>query len=678
MIKWVMKKKVCILLLLVLIFSSFAVSAAVNDTEGRGYACLEKRVTGRCSSLSTEEKALSLLTIGGCGRELISEASSSQCWPKSSCSIKTTAQAALALSKVGVSVTSAKDWLLSQSASFKDMNWFLQVETETNSSCQVTYSDSSYDFTVNTDKTLSGRFGTCLSVFQNYWLKISSSCYTEDIKVSCSEPFITSLLYQKKNTQSGIDFFIPDKTQTASAEGTTTSKVNSLCFGSKGSCNYEGSLWAAVVLSYLGEDVSPYVPYLITASESNSKYVPEAFLYMLTNNFRTELLVKQQQNKWWSASGDKFYDTAIALLPFQNEDLEEKDNARAWLEEVQGADGCWQENVKDTALILYSLWPREVTTMINYSTTNTSTNNQNNNGTVIPINTTNNQTNQNNQTEEPIVEKPDCSSSGFYCITRASCDSLTGTVMDNYGGCFGTNLCCNKEKEVSTTCSDEGGELCSSGQQCLGGEDISSSDSTSLKICCIGGTCGVPQTTVCEVNGGNCRTSCLDTETTSAEECSATTVCCIEKKKSSPVVALLLIGILIILVIIGFVFRKKLREMFLKIKFKKPLVKPGFSGTKLPPTSSSHVFPGALQRRIIPSSSQPKPESRPFLKPSGAKPMPSVPSKPANSSRPVIAAKPSSPMQQKSQPVIQKQSVKKPITKEEKSDLLKKLKDIGK
>jgi hypothetical protein len=662
-----MKKGVCILFLFILIFSAFAVSAADNDTESKGYACLEKKVAGHCASLSTEEKVFSLLTLGRCKSELVSESSSEQCWPKSSCSIKTTAQAALALSKIGVSVTSAEEWLISQSSTFKDMSWFLQVEPEGNSSCKVSYSDSSYDFTVSQEKKLSGRFGNCLSVFNNYWLKISSSCYDQDFKVSCSQPFITSLLYQQKSTNSGTDFFIPDKIQSASAEGTTTSNLNVLCFSSKGACTYEGTLWAAVVLAYLGEDVSAYIPYLITASESNSKYLPEAFLYMLTNNFKTELLLKQQQDKWWAVSGDKFYDTAIALLPFQNEDLEEKDNSKAWLAEVQGSDGCWQGNLKDTAIILFSVWPREVSVVINYSS-NTTTSNTNtttsNTNTTDPAN--NNSDNNTNNTEEPIL--PGCSSSGFYCMSQASCDSLSGNSLDGYSGCFGVNICCDKQKEL-TTCSDEGGNLCSIGQKCLGGEDISSSDSTSSRICCVDGTCGVQETTVCEVNGGTCRTSCESTETSSLEECSSTTVCCLEKKKSSPLLALLIIGILLILVAVGFVFRKKLREMFLKIKFKKPLAKPAFSGTRLPPTSSSRVFPGILPRKIIPSTNQ-KPASRPFLKPSST----------ASTARPAQpAAKPSSQqVQSKPQPVIQKQPAKKPVSKEERNDLLKKLKDIGK
>jgi hypothetical protein len=603
-----MKKGVYILFLFILVFSVFPISAAENDTESKAYACLESKVDGKCSSLSTEEKIFSLLSIGKCKSELLSDSLSNQCWPVESCSVKTTAQAVLALAKSGTAVSSAQDWLLSQSATYRDMNWFLQVEAANKTTCTATYLGSTYQFTLNEDKTISGRTGTCLSLYQNYWLKVASSCYDEELKISCSDSFFTSLLYQKRNSRTAYDFYIPEKTSSAAAEGTTTEKVNALCFTKKGSCDYESTLWAALVLKYLGKDVSAYLPYLITAADANSKYLPESFLYMLTSNFRTDLLVKQQQNQWWSASGDKFYDTAVALLPFQNEDLQEKEDAKTWLSNVQGTDGCWQGNIRNTAFILYSLWTKNI-----------------------------------NVTSSPIEEKS-CSSSGFFCMSDASCSSINGSVLSDYTGCFGTNICCNKQKELGA-CSEEGGELCSSGEQCLGGSDISSSDSTSSRLCCIGGTCGVQETTECETNGGSCRTSCYSTEEASSDSCSATTICCVEKPKSSGLIWLLIILILLVLVGIGFVFRKKLRDLFLKIKFKKSPSKPSFGNQKFPVNSSSRIYPGAVQRKIITPA---KPVSKPLLKPSPSKPVP------------------------------QKPIAKKPVSKADTDDLLKRLKDIGK
>jgi hypothetical protein len=629
-----MKKEMCFLLLLLLVISVSFVSSATDEISSKAYSCLENKVEGKCSSLTTEEKIFSLLAIGECKSELLSDSLSNQCWPVESCSVKSTAQAALALAKSGTSVQPAETWLLSKSTAFKDINWYLQVEANNESTCTVGYSGASYTFTVNEDRTISGRLGTCLTVYQDYWIKIASSCYDDPLTISCSNSFLTSLLYQKKNPTNSYDFYISDKTSSSSGGGSTTENVTSLCFSTRSSCDYEGTLWATIVLKYLGHDVSSYVPYLITAAEENSKYLPESFLYTLTNNFRTELLIKQQENQFWAASGDKFYDTAVALLPFQNEEVPEKESSKSWLGTVQGTDGCWQGGTRNTALILYSLWTKNI---------NVTTSTQKN-----------------------------CLSSNYFCMSSASCSDLEGNVLSDYSGCSGTNICCDKEKQLGD-CSTEGGELCNSGEQCLGGEDISSSDSTANKICCVGGTCGIQSVTQCESNGGNCRTSCSSNEKASSDACSSTTICCVEKKKSSAWIWLIIIAILIVLVLIGFIFRKKLRELFLKLKFGKGPNRPPTAGSpRFPPTASSRVYPGAVQRRILPPT-----QRTPVRTALVQRAMPvATPAQKTVTTKTVTVK----PIPQKSavKTTTTKTTTKKTTTKESSSDILKKLKAIGK
>ena len=94
-----MEKKVFAIFLFLLVFSLFFVSADNSTVQDKAYACLENKVHNNCASLSTEEKIFSLLTLGECKTELLSDASTSGCWPSSGCKIKTTAQAILALSK---------------------------------------------------------------------------------------------------------------------------------------------------------------------------------------------------------------------------------------------------------------------------------------------------------------------------------------------------------------------------------------------------------------------------------------------------------------------------------------------------------------------------------------------------------------------------------------------------
>jgi len=547
--------------LLVLILSAFFVTAA-NQTDTKAYSCLEAKVAGKCSTLSSEEKIFSLLAINSCKTEVLADSSSGNCWPSSGCKIKTTAQAILALNRVNTDTLKAEKWLLSQSASSVDLEWFLQVDSDNETSCTVAYSGGSNHFTINEDKTLTGSLGSCLTVYNRYWLKITPSCYDSEFKISCENSFLTSLLYKKKTSST---VYVSQKTNSASGEGTTTEKVSSSCFKEGSSCSYEGTLWAAMVLKYRKDEVSAYVPYLTAMADENSRYIPEAFLYYLTDSFRTELLSKQSESNWWSASGDKFYDTAVALLPFQNEQLSEKTNSINWLSEVQGTDGCWQGNIRNTAFLLYSIWPKKIA---NVSTAK------------------------------------DCESSSYYCRSSAACAADSGTVLTDYTGCS-LNVCCSKAEQLES-CSQQDGELCDSDEVCSG-RSVDSSEGD----CCTGTCEPKEQVSECELQGGYCKSTCSINEEYSTDSCTSGN-CCVQKAPGGTnTLVIVILSILIVLVLIGIIFRKKLRAFFSKLKFgkgKPSRTQPG--GPRFFPPSQ-RLFPGAIPRRIIPTQ-QRAPVRRPM------------------------------------------------------------------
>lgn len=562
-----MKKKVLILILISLVLSSFLISAASNSTDAseKGYDCLEGKVNGKCSSLSTEEKIFSLLALGKCKTELNAEALNGECWPASSCKLKTTAQAILA---INTNTKKAEEWLLDREIAFENINWFLQVESANSTDCTATYQDTSYDFTINDDKTLSRDAGTCLTLYslsgRSYWFKINPGCYNEEFKISCENSFITSLLYQKINSPK---YYVSEKTHSASGAGTTIEKINALCFAEGNQCDYEGTLWAALVLKYKKYDVSAYMPYLISMADENVKYLPESFLYSLTANFKTDLLALQKEGKFWSVSGNQFYDTALALLPFQNQELPQKTQTKTWLKEVQDSDGCWNNgNLRDTAFILYSIWPKKIST------------------------------------SDSTPSLPGCISSSHFCLSNASCSSVGGEELTGFSGCFGTTICCSKDEPLQT-CKELDGELCRADDEiCAGGSQVSSADSNSAKFCCVRGTCERTEISQCEQNGGLCRNSCYSNEKSSADSCSSSQICCVVKE-TSYLWLIILLSVLIVLVILGIIFRKQLKELLMKLKLKFKFGKPKTSvtpgGPRLPPTASSRVYPGAVQRKII-------------------------------------------------------------------------------
>jgi hypothetical protein len=532
--------------------SQITASSSEETKINKAYECLSNKVKDSCPS-SLEENVFVSLALGECTDKISSDS-------KFKSDVKLTALAIIALGEAGSSTSDAERWLISQNTTPTDVDWFLQIDSSEQTSCSIAYSGSSYAVDMGEDKKLSSNAGNCLSLSEgSYWMRVSPSCYDQNFEVSCNKGFQTNLLF-KKTTSSTI--YVSDKTTAASAEGKTIEKVRSLCFRQGSSCDYEASLWAAMALKYKDYEVSDYIPYLVTMAEDNEKFLPDSFLYYLTGSgdYRSSVLLKQISSKYWDVSQNKFYDTALALYPFQFEDPAEKTNAISWLLEVQDADGCWKGSIRDTAFLLHSIWPRE------------------------------------NEISPP--GELDCSDNHGFCMSEANCE---GKILNTLS-CPGIMKCCDV-KETLKTCLEEGGKKCASNEICSNNE-VDASDGK----CCIG-TCSPPaQETECEQNSGTCRAfGCNDNEQTSSSySCDFQDTCCVQKTTSGGISWWIWVLIaLIVLVVLGIIFREKLKIWLFRIKS-------GFgksSGVQRPsinrgPPRPPMMLPRAMPlRRIIPSSS---------------------------------------------------------------------------
>lgn len=562
------------LIIFIILISLSLLQAQVNSTEEQqkideAYSCLEDKIEGNCESLPTEEKIFSLLAINECKAEIIDDSSDEGCWPSGDCSLKTTAQAVLALDNVGANTDKAQQWLLSQNRTPSELTWYLQIESSELTTCGISYTGFSSTIEITEDKKISGDAGQCLSLAQDdYWLEISSLCYDQEFSISCDKDFFTTLLFRK---QGSPIIHVSQEISHASTGGTTTEKVESFCFREGGignPCNYEGSLWAALALDSLEEDMSPYLPYLITLAEDNQKFLPDAFLYLITadKEYSNSLLSKQKKigtQYYWQESTDMYYDTALALFPFRHETILEKTNSKQWLLENQDENGCWQDNTRNTAFILASVWPRDFI-------------GGNGNGL------------------------QDCKSAGYYCVNKGSCE---GQVLSDYycSGVF--SECCTLPPEQQT-CAEKDGVICSSNQICSGGDWVSAADLISGQKCCVDGTCkDVPTISECEQQSGICKVSCFRDEEEADYSCEFEgDKCCVPKttpEKSYVWIWILLI--LIILIVIGIIFRDKLRDFLFRIKSKSMGSRPGpRPGLPRPPGQLHYPIRRPPERRIIP------------------------------------------------------------------------------
>lgn len=576
-----MKKGVgifCIFALMLVLSFQFVLSAS-NETEDykitQAYQCLNKNVVDKnCSKLSLDEKIFASLAIKKCNTEIRSASlNSEQCWPASGCNIKTTAQAILALHNSGINTDKAEDWLLSQNATPQDLDWFLQVDSPNPTQCKISYSGRDYLVIIGSDKKINSGAGTCLTLDTNgYWLKIASSCLDREFTISCNESFLTSLLFKKK-TSTTIN--VLENSHSASENGYTIEQITSSCFKQSGSCNYEGTLWATFVLKSLDYDVSNYMPYLTSMSDENEKVLPESFLYSLTasTDFYTSLMLKQKSG-YWEESGNRYYDTAMALYPLKYDESQNKQTAVSWLLKNQDKDYCWESgNIKDTAWILYSIWPRAVS----FSDSGTATN---------------------------VVEEDDCEDAGNFCMLESEC---SGKILSNFS-CPSYYKCCDTEKEVQS-CSDQGGKICTSNQDCFGGTTLEASDLLYGQSCCVDGSCQASTQTeeaTCESSGGTCSEVCdSGYYESSSDTCDISTdVCCVKSKTKLSIWFWVLL-VLVVLVALAIVFRDKLAIMFMKFKSGKGK-RPGEGGSK--PTSPSPFLRQPVMRtsprRILPNTDE--------------------------------------------------------------------------
>lgn len=543
-----------LVILCVFIFALSFVSAA-NETNGsaavsapaatdassrtaRAYQCLQNQIdTKTASAISLQEAIFGTLALGSNSKTLakIDEERGSDCWPKSACTIKETAQAMLALRQAGRNTAPVKTWLESKTGLATGLSWYLQIDiaNQQASSCKIKSGSTEQTFTVGTDMRISGPASSCLSVVSSgYWLQVSQSCFDRTFQISCDKDFVTTLHF----TRAGSDtLYVSPQPHAAASLGTTTETINAKCFRQNSNCDYEGTLWAAAALAKIDANVSAYIPYLVALSADNEQFFPASLLYTLTKNdvHYSEVVQSQKSNQYWEAPTTRYnrlYDTSLGLLALQGTSAAEADNARNYLLSIQTSDGCWNNNnIRDTGFLLYAGWPRAASS------------------------------GSGSGASDALCEIP---GSGQSCEPVLACQNAGGQVLYNFQ-CSGLLRCCSL-KVAEQTCAEQQGSQCSASQQCSGRE-VPSAEGT----CCLGTCQEVQQQNMCEAAGGMCRSSCGSSEISTADQCTSfSEVCCAPKPADSSGSSawIWILILLIILVVLAIIFRKRLQMLWFKFR----------------------------------------------------------------------------------------------------------------
>ncbi|MBU2576777.1 MAG: hypothetical protein KKF50_03575 [Nanoarchaeota archaeon] len=501
-----------------------------------GYDCLEEKAAD-CSGLTTQEIAYTILAtpdniFDECVK-VLEDRKSSDNWGN----VRDTALAILALDHAGKDTEASELWLLSQVRTPTELIWYLEQDSNEAVTCNIGYQTNDYSISIGENKKIDVNAGSCLTRAQsNFWLEVNPSCYDEEFNIECDKNFIATLLYKNKNSPT---IYPIEGTESSPAFGSIKLKVNSKCFGTT-SCEYEATAWATQALLEKGYNVDEFIPYIIAMAESNKQYLPYAFIYMSTNyeDYASQLIADQRLGNYWEAPSsayNKFYDTSLALISLgSSSSAEQITKARDWLLFSQGANGCWQNSVRDTAIVLWALEGRA---------------GKNSGGSGVNY----------------------CSAAGYFCIPKTDCVPSSNDVGNNFFCASLSDTCCMAESLKS--CTDYGGSECDSGEVCSG-NTRKATDTTS---CCTGTCIERSDTTPCEDYFYTCKDSCSDNQESADYDCDGVQVCCKTKSVTTKGggstwwIWVLIILILAVLGAIGWVKREELKLFWFKMrsKFKK-------------------------------------------------------------------------------------------------------------
>lgn len=515
-----------------------------NPEVEKAFSCLETKVGDSCQNInSVEELALTILATPkdivyeSCVKKLESKLTGSNI---NSISIKDVSLSILALNHAGKETKNLQEWIISQERNPLEIEWFLQVDSNKATKCNITYNTKDYyEFNLSDNKRINllKSRGDCFTIEKNFWLKVKPGCYNnQTFTVSCQEDFNTNLFYQQTNNNERI--FVIDNTISSPAYNRVELLVQSRCFSptKQGSCNFEDNVWATYALAVTGNDIQKYMPYIYAMAESseNQKYLPDAFIYLLninSQNYATRLISSQRSEGNWNIANTPYttiHDTALALLSLGISTDEKTQRARDWLVYTQqGSDGCWRSNVKDTAFVLWSIERRPGKTVA---------------GEVVR-----------------------CEDLGYSCVSTNNC--VSGGILNQYYCSSLGAQCCSELKRCTEI---SGGKICAENQECSG-TTIKSKDTN---VCCLSECVEKKVLSECEQESYSClENPCSGNYISQDFSCNDGKYCCKyspqttkPKEKKSGIIWLIIGLIVLALIVLLIVFREKLKVFLFKLK----------------------------------------------------------------------------------------------------------------
>lgn len=354
-------KRILIILLVVVLFTNLAL-AEFNSQKGVNFLVSKVSSDGSVEGdiIKTGFAALLFNKIGARNEAekaadfLKSKEDSSGCFPSSSCKIKDTAIAIIALTNLNRDIEKSLDFLKkAQSTGLGTSQLLLQVATSGKGNCTASFEINGQSFKKSflIDE---GRFSSCGNV---NFLDLNSNCIKgglasgfpgTELQIDCSDvssSTVIGTIFKKNN-----DVFLGESFNSKIAKII----VESGCYGvnSKTTCNLDSSLFGGWSLVEADADFN-IIPFLKQNIDLNSP-LHLSLISLATNEdrFLEELKKKQNANGGFDNSVTT---TAFGVLALSQKESADVKKARDFLKSKQNNDGSWNQNPLDTALALLAL-----------------------------------------------------------------------------------------------------------------------------------------------------------------------------------------------------------------------------------------------------------------------------------------------------------------------------------
>jgi len=386
-----------------------------------------------------------------------------------------------------------------------------------------------------------------------------------------------------------------------------------------------------------GED---FTPYLRVVADENRKYFPSAFLMHILGDeeYILDIIAKRDFGHWEipGSTYGEYYDTSLAMLALGSgrggADAPELSDTLTYLfgsSSGRTSEGCWG-SIRDSAFIIYAAgWrvggggggdePGGGPTPIPPETGEANScvegfwfdENESRHDTKVEKGYCQLESSgccvdgyrcdDSGEANESICVREggggttpgvtDCKAAQYFCVSnRLACQENLGNTLsvNDYSCANPWEVCCSVPEPESESCFILGGDICDVDERCSI-DEVSASDG----LCCQG-TCG--ERGDGGDNGGDEDECSLNSDCPDGKVCDGGS--CVAEEEGSSLVLIIVLVVLIIFVILGIIYRNKLRVWWFKMRGKAKSSKIGPRG---PPGAGLRTRPSGFVRRGPPA-----------------------------------------------------------------------------